>query len=479
MEKKGRKLVPGGRITKGEAWRYSFGVFGQNLSCALMMNWFFVFCTDVLYIEGAVIGTVLGIARVWDAVNDPLMGTIIDRHVFKNGEKFRPLLRITPIVTGIIVILLFTDWGFQGEMPQAIYILIFYLAYDMIFTIQDVSMWSMTSVMTDVPHERDKISQFGRIMAAIGFGAVGIFPILMDYLSKMGMPKKQIFFGGAVIFGMGGMLLSMLCSTAKERIQVTQETKTESFVDNLKMLFQNKIVMLVLLGNILNGLSLTVPAAYFFEHKVSASLFGMEFGGLTIMTIFYAVSMLFGGVAMFFVTSIADKIGGMRNVLIMANVVTVLMRILCFVIGFEGNRIWISMIVFGIGSIPSNMFGIARTALWGDSIDYMEYKTGKRAEAITFAAQTFCDKIANALNTIIAGFLLTWLAYDAEAIEAGAALSERFSTWIWPLFMLGPAIGAALYIIPLLFIKYPNSLKQTVTAELKKRREASGELLED
>jgi len=278
---------------------------------------------------------------------------------------------------------------------------------------------------------------------------------------------------------MGGMLLSMLCSTAKERIQVTQETKTESFVDNLKMLFQNKIVMLVLLGNILNGLSLTVPAAYFFEHKVSASLFGMEFGGLTIMTIFYAVSMLFGGVAMFFVTSIADKIGGMRNVLIMANVVTVLMRILCFVIGFEGNRIWISMIVFGIGSIPSNMFGIARTALWGDSIDYMEYKTGKRAEAITFAAQTFCDKIANALNTIIAGFLLTWLAYDAEAIEAGAALSERFSTWIWPLFMLGPAIGAALYIIPLLFIKYPNSLKQTVTAELKKRREASGELLED
>ena len=58
-------------------------------------------------------------------------------------------------------------------------------------------------------------------------------------------------------------------------------------------------------------------------------------------------------------------------------------------------------------------------------------------------------------------------------------MSERFSTWIWPLFMLGPAIGAALYIIPLLFIKYPNSLKQTVTAELKKRREASGELLED
>lgn len=128
------------------------------------------------------------------------------------------------------------------------------------------------------------------------------------------------------------------------------------------------------------------------------------------------------------------------------------------------------MILFGIGSIPASMFGIARTALWGDSIDYMEWKTGKRAEAITFAAQTFCDKIANALNTVIAGALLTFLAYDAEAIAAGAPLSVAFNTWIWPLFMLGPAIGAALYIIPLLFIKYPQELKDQVTRELRERR---------
>lgn len=123
-----------------------------------------------------------------------------------------------------------------------------------------------------------------------------------------------------------------------------------------------------------------------------------------------------------------------------------------------------------MGSIPGSMFGIARTALWGDSIDYMEWKTEKRAEAITFAAQTFCDKISTALNTVIAGALLTWLAYDAQAVAAGAELSDRFHTWIWPLFMLGPAVGAALYIIPLLFIKYPKELKEQVTQELKERR---------
>ena len=472
MGNKGNKLfMKDGRVPKKEAWLYCSGIFGQNLACALMMNWFMNFCTDVLYVDGIIIGLVLGIARVWDSINDPVIGTIIDRHRFKNGEKFRPLLRATPIFIGIIIVMLFTDWGFEGDLPKAIYILIFYLAYDMIFTIQDVSMWSMTSVMTDVPAEREKISQWGRIVASFGFAAVGAFPVAMDALQQQGVSKKVIYFGGAVIFGIGGMLLSAFSANAKERIRASEEATATSFKENLKMLFSNKIVMLVLLGNILNGMSLTVPAAYFFEHKVTATLFGQEIGGLTIMTMFYAFSYAFSGAGMFFTTLLSKKLGGMKNVLIAANVLTVVARVAAFFVGFEGGRIWIAMVLFGIGSIPGSMFGIARTALWGDSIDYMEWKTGKRAEAITFAAQTFCDKIANALNTVIAGALLTWLAYDAEAIAAGAALSDRFNTWIWPLFMLGPAVGAALYIIPLLFIRYPEELKTKVTKELKERRE--------
>lgn len=474
--KEEKAIVPGGRVPKSEAWKYAFGIFGQNLSCALMMNWFFIFCTDVLYIEGKTIGIVLGIARIWDAVNDPVMGTFIDRHTFKNGNKFRPFLRLTPIVIGIIVVLLFTNWGFQGDLPKAIYVLVFYLAYDMIFTIQDVSMWSMTSVMTDVPAEREKLSQIGRILAAIGFAVVGVFPTIMDVLKGNGMSVSAIYFGGAVVFGLGGMLISMLSYSAQERITVTEETKTESFGENLKMLFGNKIVMLVLLGNIFNGLSLTVPAAYFFEHTVHATLFGNEIGGLTVMTIFTGVAYLFSGIGMLIVTKISKMVGGMRNVLIWANAVTVICRLIAFFIGYDNNRIWIALIFFCIGSIPGQMFGIARTALWGDSIDYMEYKTGKRAEAITFAAQTFCDKISTALNTVIAGFLLTWLEYDAEAIAAGAAVSDKFNQWIWPLFMIGPAIGAALYIIPLLFIHYTPEMKEQVTRELRERREKSGEI---
>lgn len=466
-----KPFMPGGRVERKEVYSYCSGIFGQNLACALVGGWFMNFCTDVLYMDGIIIGLVLGIARVWDAVNDPLLGTFIDRHRFKNGEKFRPLLRATPIAIGFIIVMLFSDWGLQGDLPKAIYILLFYLAYDMIFTIQDVSMWSMTSVMTDLPDEREKLSQWGRIIAGIGYATVGLFPVAMDILQSQGFSKKMIYLGGALFFGVGGMALSMLSAKGKERIRTDETSTAASFRENLSMLFGNRIVMLVLLGNVLNGLSLTVPAAYFFEHKVSANIFGVEMGGLTVMTIYYGVSYAFASAGMFFTTLLSKKLGGMRNVLILANLLAVLGRVAAFLVGYEGYRIWISMVLFGIGSIPASMFGIARTALWGDSIDYMEWKTGKRAEAITFAAQTFCDKISTALNTIIAGAILTWLAYDAEAIAAGAALSDRFNTWIWPLLMLGPAIGAALYIIPLLFIHYPKELKDQVTLELQQRRE--------
>lgn len=470
MSSRGKMFISGGDVPRKEAWKFSFGILGQNLSCAFMTSWFMVFCTDVLYINSAVIGIILGIARIWDAVNDPLMGTLIDRHRFKNGEKLRPFLRATPIAVAILVVLLFTDWGFQGEMPKAIYILIFYLIYDMCFTVQDISMWGMTSIMTSVPAERDKLAQFGRIFAGIGFTVCGLFPMVLDMAGKLGTTQKTMYFIGALVLGAGGMFLSILSHSAKERVHAADTTEKLSLKENLGMLLKNKIVILVLIGSILNGLSLTVPAAYFFQYKVSATLFGNEVGGLTMLALFNASVTVFSAISMFFTNAIARRVGGMKNILVFGNVVIILMRVLAFFVGYHDGNIWVTLVLFGLASFPSGMFGIARTALWGDSIDYMEWKTGKRAEAITFAAQTFCDKITTALNTVIAGVVLALLSYDAKAIEAGAPLSEAFNTWIWPLYILGPIIGAALYLIPLLFIKYPNSLKEQVTRELRERR---------
>ena len=92
-----------GVVPRKEGLWFAAGVAGQNISCGLVGGWFYYFCTDVAYYDMRVIAFVLTFARIWDAVNDPLMGVLIDRHRFKNGEKLRPWLKLTPFIVGSVL----------------------------------------------------------------------------------------------------------------------------------------------------------------------------------------------------------------------------------------------------------------------------------------------------------------------------------------------------------------------------------------
>lgn len=440
-----------------------------------MVGWFYYFCTDVAYYDMRVIASVLTAARIWDAVNDPLMGVFIDRHRFKNGEKLRPWLRISPIIAGICAVLMFIKPDFLSTSAglQALFIAVIYLLYDMSFTVQDVSMWGMTAVMSPHSEERSMLSQWGRIGGTIGSWIPGLISVFISIANKIGMSQQVLFVILGIALGFGGMLLSITSSKGKERVLSKPEAGSAGLRDNLGDLFKNKMVMLILIGSILSGLSLGIPQIYFFKYKIAFDIFGYHVDGTTASFIFGIVSGLPGTLAMLIAPQFAKKVGGMKNILIMSCGAAIVMRLLCFMIGYEGSRMLIVTLLMAIASIPAGMTGIAMTSLFGDSIDYMEYKTGRRAEAITFAAQTFCSKIVGAINTGVSTVLFILLQYSAEDYDAGLPLSPLFDKWVWPLFILGPIVGSVLNIIPLLFIKYPNSLKNKVEIELKARRDAA------
>lgn len=405
------------------------------------------------------------------------MGVIIDRHRFKNGEKLRPWLKTTPILAGICCILMFIKPEFLTDKVflQGAFILIIYLIYDMTFTAQDISMWGMTAVMSPHSEERSRISQWGRIGATIGSWLPGLISVFISIANKLEISEKIVFAVLGVVLGFGGMMLSMLSASAKERVLSVPEEGVTGFKDNLGDLFKNKMVMLILLGSILSGFSISIPQVYFFKYKISLEIFGMNIDGMTASFIFGIIWGLPGTLAMLIAPQFAKKVGGMKNILILSCFAAIVVRILCYFVGYEGKRIIIVMLLLSVSSIPSGLTGIAMTSLFGDSIDYMEWKTGRRAEAITFAAQTFASKIVGAINTGILTGILILLNYSAEDYNAGMPLSPEFDRWIWPLFILGPIIGSILNVIPLLFIHYPNSLKEQVEADLKLRREKENE----
>ena len=138
-------------ISKKEKINFMAGLAGQNIVyCFIGTAFFQYFLTDIALFPPAVVTALLIIMKVWDGINDPIIGSFVDRHRFKNGEKLRPLLKHTPVPVGIFTVLIFVVFSTDKNLLwlRVGYFVIMYLCWDIIYTMQDVAIWGMTAVVT-------------------------------------------------------------------------------------------------------------------------------------------------------------------------------------------------------------------------------------------------------------------------------------------------------------------------------------------
>lgn len=470
-------------IAKKEKRSFLTGLAGQNVVyCMIGASFFTYFMTDIALFPPAVVTVLLLLMKIWDGINDPIIGSIVDRHRFKNGEKLRPLLKYTPVPVGVFTVLIFVVFSTAEELLwlRVGYFVIMYLCWDITYTMQDVAIWGMTSVVTPNSDERDKFVQLARTVGSIFYGVFSaVVPMIMEMVAeKSGNSLALMTVVFAAIFGLGGALVSAKCHAAQERVRLVKpESQQTSFVECFRLLFQNKMLMLVTLANLFGSFAFgNNLVTHFFKYKVpEISVAGMVLGPLTLTTIYGAITYAPSFLGMIFADKLKVKFKGYKNLLIFIQICTIVGKVLAWIIGFEGKNILIGMIIMAICSIPSGASGIAQTSLFCDSVDYMEWKTGKRTEGVTFAMQTFFTKISSGITGGLATMSLGILGYKAVEDVPGAVYlgtqSAAFENWIWPLTMLTPAIAALLYIIPLLFIKYTPEQKAQVEKELAERRE--------
>lgn len=469
-------------ISKKENRSFLTGLAGQNVVyCLIGASFFNYFLTDIAAFPAGVVGVLLMLMKVWDGINDPIVGSIVDRHRFKNGEKLRPLLKYTPVPVGIFTVLIFVVFSTAENLLwlRIGYFVIMYLCWDITYTMQDVAIWGMTSVVTPNSSERDKFVQMARTVGSIFYGVFSaVVPMIMEMVAKKSgnsLALMTVLF--AAIFGLGGALVSSKCYAAQERVRLVQpESQQTSIFECFKLLFQNKMLMLVTLANLFGSFAFgNSLVTYFFKYKMpEISIAGFVLGPLTLTTIYGAITYAPSFLGMIFADKLKVKFNGYRNLLIFIQICTIVGKVLAWIIGFEGNNILIGMLIVAVCSIPSGASGIAQTSLFCDSVDYMEWKTGKRTEGVTFAMQTFFTKISSGITGALAMFALSLVGYKEVADVPGAVFlgtqTQAFENWIWPLTMLTPAIAALLYIVPLLFIKYTPEQKAQVEKDLAERR---------
>ena len=472
-------------ISKKEKLNFMAGLAGQNIVyCFIGTAFFQYFLTDIAMFPPAIVTVLLMIMKIWDGINDPIIGSFVDRHRFKNGEKLRPLLKNTPVPVGIFTVLIFVVFSTAENLLwlRVGYFVIMYLCWDITYTMQDVAIWGMTAVVTPDSQERDKFVQLARSVGSVFFGiASGFIPMAMEIVAKTSgysLALMTVLF--TIIFGLGGALLSAKCYSAHERVRLVEPDQQQtSILECFKLLFQNKMLMLVTLSNLFGALAFGGNLmTYFFKYKLpEISIAGYVLGPLTLNTIFGTLTSPLSFLGMIMADKLKKKFEGYRNLLIFIQVCTLVGRIIAWAIGFEGKNIIWTIVILALCSFPAGASSIAQTSLFCDSVDYMEWKTGKRTEGVTFAMQTFFTKISSGITGALGTLALSALGYVAVEDVPGAVYlgtqSEAFETWIWPLVMLTPALASLLYIIPLLFIKYTPEQKAQVEKELAERRALS------
>lgn len=167
--------------TPKERNMYLAGMFGQNMIYNIVATGLVSYYLQyVIYIPVAAIGVIVTVARVWDAINDPMMGTIVDRTKSKWG-KCRPYLLFAPPIIGIITILCFVNGNYveaQSSFQQGLIITwaaISYILWGMSFTVGDIPLWGITSLMTEDQNQRSQLLGLARMAA--GIGAIGVLVV--------------------------------------------------------------------------------------------------------------------------------------------------------------------------------------------------------------------------------------------------------------------------------------------------------------
>ena len=471
-------------VSKKELVNFLAGLSGQNLVYSLIGGSFFTyFMTDIALFPAITVSVLLIVMKVWDGINDPVVGSFIDRHTFKNGEKLRPFLKYTPLPVGVFTVLLFLVFSTNENLLwlRVSYFIIMYICWDLAYTVQDVSVWGITAAVSPNSSERDRFVQWSRTIGSMVYGAFStVIPMALEMIANAkGMSMSLVTLVFAIIFGLGGSMLSYRCSYARERIAVNKDEQQETLRESFLLLFKNRMLLLVTLSNLFGSFGFGISlVTYFFKYEIPSDFLGNGIiGALGLTTIYFIITGLPSFIGMLFADWMKKRLGGYVNVLILIQVFNIVARAIAFFVGFEGKRLWISMIIIGIGSIPSGASSIAQTSIFCDSIDYMEWKTGKRTEGITFSMQTSFTKISSGITSGLATLALHLLGYKAidNAANYLGTQTAAFDSWIWPLVVLTPAVASVLFIIPLLFVNYTKEKRALVESDLNARRNGLAE----
>lgn len=456
-----------GVLSLKEKIGFSLGDTASNLFFQTFIIFLLNFYTDVFGLPAAAVGTMFLVTRIFDAINDPIMGTLADRTRTRWG-KFRPYIFLFAIPFGIMGVLTFTtpDFDTNGKL---IYAYITYNLLMMMYTAVNVPYSALMGVITPNSLERTELSSFRFVAAFIGgFIIQAVTITLVQYFGQgndaIGWQRSMMCISGLAV-----ILFFITFFTTKERVNPPRDQKSKLKID-LKDLFTNKPWLLIAGATVFQLTFIVIrnsSIVYYFKYYVQdqqLELFGnvinLTYGSFTSsFLISGTIATIIGAVLTKWFTKIIDKKNTYSGFLIISALLTGLFYIL------QPQDV---ILIYVLNILISFFFGpvsVLQWAIYTDVADYSEWQNKRRATGLVMAASLFALKLGLTLGGAIVGWLLAYYGFVANEVQTTETLNG-----IVLLMTIYPAIFGIIGGILMLFYPLTNKTMEKIEEDLSLRR---------
>ncbi len=443
--------------------RFAFGLgtVGRDMLFATVNMFLLVYLTEVLDLPDATMWYMTGvltILRIFDALNDPVMGVLVDNTRSRYG-KFKPWILIGGLIGGVMTVLLFSDLGLSGLGYVASFIVI-YLGWDLSYGSNDIAYWSMLPALTQDQGDREKIGSFAKICGSLGayIVVVGIIPIT----GVMGGGKNAWFLFAVAVSVLSLAFILFTLIGVKENRSLYRKQETTSLREMFGVIVKNDqlLYIAVAMAVFMIGYCTTTSfGVYFFKYAYKNEGMYSLFAGVL------GVSQL---LAFILFPAIARKLDR-RRLYAGATIAMSLGYVLMFLSPMNMIPIGIAGVLIFFGQAVIQMLMLMFLA---DTVEYGQWKLGRRNESITFSVQPFINKLGAAVASGItsATLILTGInsARTPDDVSAAGITGMKLVMLIFPLLMV-----AAGYFIYRRMFRIDKALYDTIISELSARGDLS------
>ena len=430
--------APKNGLTKKHWFGYMFGDWGGCMTFALMSSIFSIYCTNVLGIDTKVMFVLTVIWTVWDAINDPMMGALMDKAFAKRQHKagkFRPwLLRATPLLA-VSAIAMWTVPTFMDGIPLLVALFSFKILYEASYTMFNIPMGSLLSAMSTNDSERASLSSSRGVGAMIGNmipGMVG--PVIIGMFGENKSTGYMITGVGCAIIGFVVCLLHYILT--EERVVVNEQTKNDEIKlsDILDVVKKNRAFVALCIHGV------CICTMQYLAENISMYMYSAVYNDVTYKTLASALSAPFMMGAMIFVPFMCKKMGlekVIRISLLIGGVICVALFGMHMVMDVGPL---VHGVILGVGTGFAMVSIQMQWGLVGEAIDYNEHLTGKRTEGSIYGTFNLSRRIGLTIGQSFSFLALDIVGYQPklEVQTAGTIFGFKILCVLVPaLFILG------------------------------------------